>query len=121
MEPRGWQDPHRLKDLKIEDLCRAVEHYLCLAYPNGQPPEAVRRRLEWMTELDAEAVLSRPPFERAGRATESGAPIFALRLGNSRYPHMKLQIQPWRNVSGFMLSVNTHDQILALDPRTPDA
>ena len=29
---------------------------------------------------------------------------------------MKLQIQPWPNLSGFLLSVNTHDQVLALDP-----
>ena len=49
------------------------------------------------------------------------APIFALRLGNARYPHMKLQVQPWPNAAGFLLSVNTHDQVLALDPTDADA
>jgi hypothetical protein len=33
---------------------------------------------------------------------------------------MKLQIQPWPNQAGFMLSVNTHDQVLAMDPNTSD-
>src|SRR5262249_9104499 len=47
--------------------------------------------------------------------------IYALRLGNARYPHMKLQIQPWPNPAGFLLSVNTHDQVLALDPNASDA
>ncbi len=34
---------------------------------------------------------------------------------------MKLQVQPWPNAAGFLLSVNTHDQILALDPNAADA
>ena len=28
---------------------------------------------------------------------------------------MKLQVQPWSNAAGFMLSVNTHDQVAGLD------
>jgi hypothetical protein len=28
---------------------------------------------------------------------------------------MKLQIQPWPNAAGMMLSVNTHDQVAGLD------
>ena len=48
-------------------------------------------------------------------------PIYALRLGNTRYPHMKMQIQPWDAKDGFLLSVNTHDHALAPDPSSPDA
>src|SRR5205823_9532597 len=48
-------------------------------------------------------------------------PISALRLGNAHYPHMKLQVQPWPNAAGFLLSVNTHDQVLSLDPNAADA
>jgi hypothetical protein len=33
---------------------------------------------------------------------------------------MKLQVQPWPNPAGFLLSVNTHDQVLSLDPDTAD-
>lgn len=93
---------------------------MALAYPGVEPPEVVRRRLTWDPGLDAESLLARPPFERAGYSKTNGAPIYALRLGNLRYPHMKLQIQPWPNHAGFMLSVNTHDQVLSLDPDTSD-
>jgi hypothetical protein len=34
---------------------------------------------------------------------------------------MKMQIQPWDDRQGFLLSVNTHDHALALDPNAPDA
>src|SRR4051812_35629147 len=117
MEPRGPAEPPDLRSLRIDDLRKAVEVYLSLAYPSGPPPEAVRRRLEWPPAEDADALLGRPPFERAGKGDDrSAAPAFALRLGNARYPHMKLQVQPWPTAAGYMLSVNTHDQVLAIDP-----
>jgi hypothetical protein len=121
MEPRGPHEPRFVQELKIDDLRRAVAIYVSLAYPSGPPPEVVQRRLAWTPGLDTLALLARPPFERAGKVAGSGVPIFALRLGNVRYPHMKLQIQPWSNPAGFLLSVNTHDQVLALDPHAPDA
>jgi len=34
---------------------------------------------------------------------------------------MKLQVQTWQSADGFLLSVNTHDQVLALDPKSADA
>jgi hypothetical protein len=121
MEPSGSAVPHDLRGLRIDILRRAVDIYLALAYPASTPPDAVRRRLEWSSDVDAAMLLTRPPFERASKASGGAAPIFALRLGNARYPHMKLQIQPWPNDAGFMLSVNTHDQVLALDPNANDA
>jgi hypothetical protein len=120
MEPRGLDEPHDLHQLRIDSLRQAVDIYLGLAYPSKAPPEAVRRRLEWAAGVDAATLLSKPPFERAGKAPGTGALIYALRLGNARYPHMKLQIQPWPNAAGFMLSVNTHDQVQALDPNADD-
>jgi hypothetical protein len=121
MEPLRPADPQVLHQLRIDVLRQAIAVYLATAYPTGPPPEAVRRRLEWPSDADASTLLTRPPFERAGKAGESGSAIFALRLGNTRYPHMKLQIQPWPNPAGFLLSVNTHDQVLAIDPNSADA
>jgi hypothetical protein len=120
MEPRGPTEPTDLRNLKVDALRQAVAIYLGLAYPNDEPPEIVKRRLEWPPGIDPEMLLNAPPFERTGKNRSSGAGIFALRLGNHRYPHMKLQIQPWPNDSGFMLSVNTHDQVLGLDPCAAD-
>jgi hypothetical protein len=75
----------------------------------------VQRRLIWPQDAVAGEMLTSPPFERAGKVPGRQTPIYALRLGNAGYPHMKLQIQPWPNPAGFMLSVNTHDQVAGLD------
>ncbi len=120
MEPSRPTEPHDLQNLCIDVLRQAAADYMRIAYPENDPPEVVLRRLEWNDALDAESLLSQPPFECAGKSKSSGTTIYALRLGNCRYPHMKLQIQPWPNPSGFMLSVNTHDQVLALDPSSSD-
>jgi hypothetical protein len=108
-----------LGGLRLDLLRQAVEIYLREAYPSGNVPESVQRRLSW-PEGTAEEVLVRPPFERAGRVPGRQTPIFALRLGNAGYPHMKLQVQPWPNAAGFMLSVNTHDQVAGLDLQAAD-
>jgi hypothetical protein len=121
MEPLQPADPEALPQLRLDVLRRAVEVYLAFAYESEVLPEVVQRRLVWDDGVDAGALLARPPFERVGKAGAGAQAIFALRLGNARYPHMKLQIQPWPNAAGFLLSVNTHDQVLALDPNSPDA
>lgn len=120
MAPEGPPDRPNLQSLRIDLLRQAVDIYLSLAYPATSLPEVVRRRLDWPLGVDAVTLLSNPPFERANRGGANSMQVFALRLGNYRYPHMKLQIQPWPNAAGFLLSVNTHDQVLALDPDSPD-
>lgn len=120
MAPRGQTEPTDLQSLRIDLLRHAVEIYLSLAYPTGNLPDVVRRRLEWPAGVDSVTLLSNPPFERGNRPASGSTQVFALRLGNARYPHMKLQVQPWPNAEGFLLSVNTHDQVLALDANSPD-
>lgn len=121
MEPREPAISDELQGLRIDILRQALEIYLGQAYPTGTPPEVVRRRLTWPPDVEPAALLTRAPFECVGKGGSGGSPVYALRLGNYRYPHMKLQIQPWPNEAGFMLSVNTHDQVLALDPESSDA
>ena len=113
-------EPNPFAGLRLDTVRRAVDLYLEIAYPAAGPPPAVRRRLEWAAGCDLGEVVTRPPFERVGR-NRDGQPIYGLRLGNARYPHMKLQVQPWDVKDGFLLSVNTHDHALALDPNAPDA
>ena len=111
--------PADLNGLNMPDLRRAVALYLAQAYPAVEPPLAVQRRLDWPAEAEPKSLISGLPFERGNKP---GSPaIHALRLGNVRYPHMKLQIQPWPCSAGYMLSVNTHDQFVAFDPNAPDA
>jgi hypothetical protein len=111
MEPTLAGGAGDLDGLRLDLLRLAAEIYLELAYPAGVVPEAVQRRLIWREGCPAAELLNGSPFERAGKAPGRQTPIYALRLGNLRYPHMKLQIQPWPNDAGFMLSVNTHDQL----------
>jgi hypothetical protein len=121
MEPTLAGGPGDLRGLRLDLLRKAAEIYLALAYPAGVPPEAVQRRLKWDDGCAPDELLSRPPFERSGKAPGRQTAIFALRLGNYRYPHMKLQIQPWPTDAGFMLSVNTHDQVAGACSNAPDA
>jgi hypothetical protein len=120
MSPTGSEGPANFGSLQVDALREAVRIYLSLAYPTGTLTEAAHRRLDWPTDVDVPTLLAEPPFERAGKNKSTGTPIHALRLGNANYPHMKLQVQPWPNEAGYMISVNTHDQVLALDPNTSD-
>ena len=121
MESRSDSGPVDLDAKRLDVLRRAVEVYLKIAYPAGEYPEAVKRRTSWPEGVPPHELFAGPPFERAGKAPGGRSPIFALRLGNRRYPHMKLQFQPWGNDEGLMLSVNTHDQIAGLDMGEADA
>jgi hypothetical protein len=116
MDPPVQPDSVDLGALRVDLLRQAVDIYMRLAYPLSEPPEAVRHRLEWPADVDAGTLLTHPPFERSSRPGTNRPVVYALRLGNASYPHMKLQVQPWPNPVGFMLSVNTHDQVLGLDP-----
>jgi hypothetical protein len=113
MEPisADGQGQGDLGHLRRDLLRQAVDLYLEVAYPSGVVPEVVRRRLVWNESCTGLELVSAAPFERTGKAPGRPTPIYALRLGNYRYPHMKLQIQPWPNDAAFMLSVNTHDQV----------
>ncbi len=113
--------PSLLSGLSQPTLQRAIDLYLAEAYPAGSLPEPVRRRITWAPEAGLADLLAKPPFERVQPQDGSGATVYALRLGNHRYPHMKLQVQAWPSPAGFMLTVNTHDQIVGLDPEAPDA
>lgn len=109
-----------LNRLDLEALRRAVEIYLREAYPGVEIPARVRQRLEWAPGLSPTELLNALPFERALKNRTSEAAVYSLRLGNIHYPHMKLQIQPWPTTAGFMISVNTHDQVLGLDASSAD-
>ncbi len=121
MEPTNVAEPDDMQGLRLDLLRQAVGLYLDLAYPSGSLPEAVKRRLDWREDCRPSQLLAGPPFERAGKVPGRQTPISALRLGNYRYPHMKLQIQPWPNEAGFMLSVNTHDQVAGISLGEVDA
>jgi hypothetical protein len=121
MEPTVAAGQYDLRGLRIDLLRSAAEIYVRLAYPSDNLPDIVVRRTTWREDCTADVLLKGPPFERAGKAPGRPSPIYALRLGNHRYPHMKLQIEAWPNEAGFLLSVNTHDQVTGIDLCAIDA
>ena len=121
MEPTGATRQIDLRGLRVDLLRQAAQIYVTLAYPLGNLPDAASHRLSWRDDCTADILLKGPPFERAGKATGRTSPVYALRLGNQSYPHMKLQIEAWPNEAGFLLSVNTHDQVTGIDLCAIDA
>ncbi len=121
MEPKVAAGQFDLSGLRVDLLRSAAVIYVRLAYPSGDPPSVVARRMSWRDDCTADILLKSPPFERAGKAPGRSSSIYALRLGNHRYPHMKLQIEAWPNDAGFLLSVNTHDQVTGIDLCAVDA
>jgi hypothetical protein len=115
MEPTVAAGQSDLRTLRIDLLRHAADIYIKLAYPSGIIAEVVSRRLNWRDDCSADVLLKGAPFERAGKAAGRPSPIYALRLGNHSYPHMKLQIEAWPNEAGFLISVNTHDQATGID------
>src|SRR5262245_14202001 len=121
MEPTVAAGQSDLRTLRIDLLRHAAKIYIKLAYPSGAIPDVVSRRLNWRDDCSTDVLLKGAPFERAGKAAGRTSPIYALRLGNHSYPHMKLQIEAWPNEAGFLISVNTHDQVTGIDLCAIDA
>lgn len=101
-------------------LERAMAIYLDLVYPGG-PPAGVQAKLAAVRALPPGAGVGTDFFEPAP-GLAGGA--VALRLGQPRYPHMKLileQCGTGAGASGVMFRVDTHDQHLHAPPGSPDA
>jgi CheY-like chemotaxis protein len=108
----------RLEDLSPAHVRRAVDLYLQVAYPPACGKQAPMDSAQLGSASTLEQVLAR--FETPRSAM--GAPAvrrFALRLGNWRYPHMKLVMQEYLVAGEFFFSVDTHDN-LDVRPGMPD-
>jgi hypothetical protein len=103
--------------LEQTELRRAVDVYLALAYPDGGIPEVVKRRLNWESGEAVADLVTRAPFETIAKPGQRT--VYCLRLGNARYPNMKMQIQSWPTSVGYLLSVNAHDQISGIPDDAP--
>jgi len=104
----------RLDDFDSEILLRAIEVYLASAYPSGEISEAMRRRASMAWSPGGVALLADERFERVpADAAVQEAMRFNLRLGNERYPHMKLGIDRVSGSEHFVLMVDTHDKHFA--------
>jgi len=98
---------------------RAIEAYVEVAY-GGQAPDSIRELLPPGDFAPAEWLMS-----DSVQRDPAGAPLpavrsFAVRLGNSQYPHMKLRISLPPRGRVYLFSVDAHDGFLHASAGTPD-
>jgi hypothetical protein len=104
----------KLDDFDSAILLRAIKVYLESAYPSGEVSEEVRRRASVASSPGGVALLADERFERLpAEAAVEKVMRFNLRLGNERYPHMKLGIDRVSGSEHFVLMVDTHDKHFA--------
>ncbi len=105
-----------LKDFTGVMLREAVAIYMEEAY-GGRPP---RRRLPDLHGVrTSEDVLSVMEDEARRQEGALRARRWVMRLGNSRYPNMKLVLEEYLLAGEFVLAVDTHDDAVVL-PGDPD-
>ena len=102
-----------------EEIRQAIELYLRHAYGPKGPPKVARYLPP--QGFQAPAWLMGELVER----TPDDVPVeqvcsFALRLGNSAYPHMKLRLSRLPKQRVYLFTVDCHDAFLSAPPDTPD-
>jgi hypothetical protein len=98
-----------------QEVWRAIDAYLELAYHSTPPSAAVESRVDALRRADDVAFYDSQSIER----DSADAPQkLAVRLGNPFYPHMKLVIEPTPDRSGYMFRADTHDKHIRPAPNS---
>jgi len=102
-----------LTDIDRANFEEAVRIYLEEAYGSGEPPPRVRERLQWPRGETLADLAAGDAFERTPRgAPPDECTHLRLRLGNPRYPHMKLGLDRVQETGDWVLTVDCHDRML---------
>ncbi len=103
----------------MQEIRQAVSLYLKGAYPDGVPgqaekflPPAGLEPARWLLGGISEPNPPDAPLE----AVRS----FALRIGNAKYPNMKLRLTRPPKGKAFLFCVDSHDGFLSAEPGTAD-
>jgi len=102
-------------------LRKAIDIYLRYAYKHTAPPYHVRAKTAFDENEPLEKVLESESFEKL-HSNEGGQEVarFLLRLGNDRYPHMKLGLVSCAGSEDeYVFIVDTHDRHFPIDPKVP--
>jgi hypothetical protein len=110
--------------LTTDLLNRACRTFLEQAYPGGEPTIASNRRVFLAIPADvplADWLAAQPLCERL-RNPAGGLRGYALRLGSSQFPHIKLQVTEPDHGSACVFAVDTHDALrCAVSPEEAQA
>ncbi|MGQ0551842.1 MAG: response regulator [Planctomycetota bacterium] len=107
----------RLDAMTVGVLRRAVAIYAEVAWNGATGMKAFE--LPEDDKAPVGAVLTRLTDESL-RSGDQATRRYTLRLGNPRYPFMKLVLQEHLVEDEFFLSVDTHDQMFSADAHTPE-
>ncbi|MGE5608038.1 MAG: hypothetical protein ACM359_02185 [Bacillota bacterium] len=88
------------------EFWKAIDLYLKAAY-TGEPPSAIRARLETLRSLPESDFYSSGGFERESTPNPNR---LSFRLGNRIYPHMKLVIERTPDGKRYLFRADTHDR-----------
>ena len=105
-----------LRDVSTKMLRDAVAVYVDEAF-GGVPPKRKAPDLSGIRSIEEALRLLEDESRRLAGAV--GARRWVLRLGNSRYPNMKLVLEEYLLAGEFVFSVDTHDDAATL-PGDPD-
>jgi hypothetical protein len=113
METRmEWQKP------SLEEVWRAVDVYLDVAYAKSAPPTTVKSRVDELRGASLSAFYDSSSLERD--CVEGPPQKFSLRLGNHFYPHMKLVIEAAPGAGGHIFRADTHDKHIRPSPQSSE-
>jgi CheY-like chemotaxis protein len=107
----------RLEALTPNHLRRAIATYVREAWPDPHGPRPRVTEHDFEDAQDIRSMLAR--FERPRDKQRPSLDRYTLRLGNARYPFMKLVVQEYLVDREYFLSVDTHDD-LEVQPESPD-
>jgi len=107
----------KLSDLTPAHVKQAVSIFVEHAWPGGPTGRAA----ELTVAVDGASTMEdlAEIFELVRTGEGEGRRRFSLRLGNDRYPWMKLVVQEFLVSGEFFISADTHDDI-RIDPTMPD-
>jgi len=103
-----------LTDIDRDAFKEAVRIYLDEAYGAGERPARLGDRLQWPPGETLAEIAAGDAFERAPPdVPPEQCSSIRLRLGNPRYPHMKLGLDRVPETGDWVLTVDCHDRMLA--------
>jgi hypothetical protein len=102
-----------MNGLTTDLLGRACRTFLELAYPGGEStiPEQRRPFLRLSPDQPLAAVLERRDVCQTLLHPGGSVRGYALRLGSTRFPHLKLQVIALDNAASWVFTVDTHDTL----------